>query len=119
MMVISRSLTTLPQILVGLLAFGTISGSFMALANDVPVIDEPQPLVIPTGTTQDLRGIEEKSTSEWTAGSGAEGEESSTPNPVYEVGESAYNSQAEAINLTLDNKVGDTERIIRRFPLTE
>lgn len=119
MMAISKSLTNLPRILTGLLAFGIISGSFVTLANDIPVIDEPQPLVVPDGTIQDLRGIEEKNNSEWLAGSGGEEEGQATLNSVYEVEESAYNSQTEAINLTLDNKVGDTQRIIRRFPLTE
>jgi hypothetical protein len=46
--------------LVSLLALGLVSVAVPAMAEDLTVITDPKPLVLPTGHLQDLQGIESR-----------------------------------------------------------
>lgn len=119
MIIAYRSTQMLKLMIVGVSLAGF---SIPVLANEPPIITNPKPLVILTGTTQDLQGIEEKNLAEWLGGVGGEYPTTEdSKESVYEVQQDFYVVKMQSLNLTLENtdtKLGDTQRITRRFPFT-
>ena len=78
------SLKKTAQIVGSVLIFAAVGSLFPAVAEDASVIliDEVQPRETPTGTIQDLQGLESRTAAEWFWGVGGEYEDSVvTPQP--------------------------------------
>jgi hypothetical protein len=105
----------------GLLVLGAILFSLPTVAQE-NVITNPQPLILPSGTVEDLQGIESKDASQWLGGVGGESDEGEGVGSVYEVNQSSYDAKAQALNSTLDQietQVGDVERPTTSFPFAQ
>lgn len=105
----------------GLLSMGVMGGSIPALATEAPIITNPNPLVVPTGTVKDLSGVEQRDIAQDLGGIGGTYEDLEVlPESDLEPEISAYEAQTRVINLRLehsDEKLGDTSRITRRLPV--
>ncbi|MGK7875608.1 MAG: hypothetical protein AB4426_20605 [Xenococcaceae cyanobacterium] len=111
-MINSKNIKTTVGATVGLLAIGAITGSMPASAGET--------LITPTGTAQDLEGVQARTLSDWPWAVGGQYPQATETN--YQVKqEGLFNQpQIERLNLTLDvadENVGDTNRITRRLPL--
>lgn len=83
------------------------------------VITNPKPLVISEGNAQDLKGSLSRDASLWLGGVGGD-DGSGIDENVYEISEDSYNIRVKNLNQSLelkDQQMGESQRIIRRFPL--
>lgn len=104
------------KLAIALLALGIIGAAIPVLANETP-----KPLVTPTGTSQDLNGVEQRDIAQDLGGMGGTYQEEEISDSVYQPQMSPYEAKIQSLNLTLeqvDNNVGDTNRVVRRFPFT-
>ena len=73
------------QIIGSVLIFATVGSLFPAVAQDASTIsDGVQPLETPTGTIQDLQGLENRTAAEWFWGVGGE-YEANVPTPPFQL----------------------------------
>ncbi len=99
--------------------FSIICGQTLPVFADETVITNPKPLITPTGTVEDLMGIENPVISDLLGGVGGSNEETEGGDNVYQSQGSAYDAKAQSINLILENtetQLGDTQRPTRRLP---
>jgi hypothetical protein len=96
-MLTSKRLQNFAKVTIALLTFGIAIGSSPALANTP--ITQPKPLVVPSGTAQDLEGTQAKTPAQWLGGIGGEyGDEARASQPVYEKQTSNFAERFRTVN---------------------
>ncbi|ACK69106.1 hypothetical protein PCC7424_0646 [Gloeothece citriformis PCC 7424] len=105
----------------GLLSIGVLGHSLPAVGNEIAAVNNDfKPIVAPTGTVEDLTGVQSRNIAKDLGGIGGGSEDLQLlPQSDFKPEMSAYEAKTRAMNLRLDvsdQNMGDTSRITRRLP---